>query len=130
MSAAEDLRAAASLLRDYLVSAATDGPWHVVEYDNYTRDTYEFDAGLGSTPDSPDIAGHGCEGGGFDRLCDAQYAAAMHPGVGAALADWLDVAYAHVRADYVCCDSGADRCYESGTPQALAVARAILGSRS
>ncbi|MGW6703576.1 hypothetical protein ACWGDE_01600 [Streptomyces sp. NPDC054956] len=45
------------------------------------------------------------------------------------LADWLDAASAHVRAGYVCCDSGAHRCYESGTPQALAVARAINGGQ-
>lgn len=129
MTPAEELHAAATLLRDRLVSAATDGPWHVIEYEPMIRDTYNFEAGLGTTPDEPDIAGHGYEGGGFDRICDARYVAAMHPGVGAALADWLDAAAAHVRASYVCCDSGAHRCYESAAPQALAVARAILGSK-
>ncbi|MER5482958.1 hypothetical protein ABT024_07040 [Streptomyces sp. NPDC002812] len=129
MTPAEELRAAAALLRDRLVSAATEGPWHVTEYDVYTQQSYDFEAGLGTAPGRVDVVGHGYEGGGFDRLCDAQYVAAMHPGVGAALADWLDAASAHVRAGYVCCDSGADRCYESATPQALAVARTILGSQ-
>ncbi|MCB5168026.1 hypothetical protein LG634_24765 [Streptomyces bambusae] len=88
MTPADKLRAAATLLRDHLASAATDGPWHAVQYDAPD----DFEAGLGTTPDEPDIAGHGYEGGGFVRLCDAQYAAAMHPGVGTALAELFDAA--------------------------------------
>lgn len=119
MTPAEELQAAAALLRYRLVSAATEGPWYVVEYDHLLRKTYEFEAGLGTTPDDPDIAGHGYEGGGFTRLCDAQYVAAMHPGVGAALADWLHTAA--VNADVL---TWPNQFIES----ALAVARQILGT--
>lgn len=125
MTPAEELHAAATLLRDRLVSAATDGPWHVIEYEPMIRDTYNFEAGLGTTPDEPDIAGHGCEGGGFDRICDAQYVAAMHPGVGAALADWLDVAAEMFIDDHY----GACSPVSCVHVAALAVARAILGSQ-
>ncbi|MFE2712271.1 hypothetical protein ACFXKI_09840 [Streptomyces mirabilis] len=55
---------------------------------------------------------------------DADYIAAVHPGVGLALADWLDVAAEHCRAHYLCCDNGP--CSETAAP-ALAVARAITG---
>jgi hypothetical protein len=114
VTAAEELHAAATLLRDHLVSAATEGPWRAVEYDSYSRDTYGFEAGLEATPGRLDVVGHGYEGGGFDRLCDAQYVAAMHPGVGAAIANWLD-------------DAAVDAEQIGANHHALAVARAILG---
>lgn len=123
MTPAEELRAAATLLRDRLVSAATKGTWHVVEYDSYHRGLYGFEAGLGTTTDEPDIAGHGYEGGGFERLCDAQYVAAMHPGVGAALADWLDAYAEHLAA------TTHPGWQETTAGPQLAVARAILGSQ-
>jgi hypothetical protein len=79
---ADELRAAAARLRE-LATDATDGPW---------------------IPDDPntrwgDDRDHQLVGGGkilatFDNdykgPLNATYAAAMHPGVGAALADWLD----------------------------------------
>jgi hypothetical protein len=122
MTPAEELHAAAALLRNRLVSAATEGPWYVVEYDHLLRKTYEFEAGLGTTPDDPDVAGHGYEGGGFTRLCDAQYVAAMHPGVGAALADWLDAYAVHLASTHPGWQETV-----SGPP--LIVARSILGSQ-
>ncbi|GAA3267991.1 hypothetical protein [Streptomyces lavendulae] len=118
MTPAEELQAAAALLRTTLVSAATDGPWYATEYDVYTQNTYDFEAGLGASPGQVDIAGHGYEGGGFARLCDAQYAAAMHPGVGAALARMLEQAADALVGQDVPADEPA-----------LAVARQILGSQ-
>lgn len=63
--------------------------------------------------------------------CDtanADYMAAMHPGVGLALAEWLDTVARHCADGYVCCDSGEHRC-ETVAP-ALSVARAVLGGGS
>lgn len=123
MTPAEELQAAATLLRTTLVSAATDGPWHVVEYDVYTVNTYEFEAGLGTTPNEPDIAGHGFEGGGFSRVCDAQYVAAMHPGVGALLAELLDNYGTHLTA------TTHPGWQETVGGPALAIARQLLGNQ-
>lgn len=118
MTPAEELRAAAEQLRT-LAKAATQPPWHVVEYDQPD----DFEAGLGQSPESLDIVGHGYEGGGFDKLTDAQYVAAMHPGVGAALADWLD-SYAKSLAA-----TTHPGWQETTAGPALAVARQILGSQ-
>lgn len=61
----------------------------------------------------------------------------MHPGVGLALADWLDFAaieaegaefVAHNAANHVM--SGVEPAYPPATKRALAVARAILGRPS
>lgn len=105
---AEELRAAAAKIRK-LAADAEPGPWHVHEY------LTDHEAGIGTEPGGDDIAGGGYEGGGVQRLTDAHYIAAMHPGVGTALADLLDD-----QAD------GDDQ--GEINPWALAVARAILGS--
>ncbi|MBX9392245.1 hypothetical protein K4749_01190 [Streptomyces sp. TRM72054] len=54
---------------------ATPGPWHVVEYGDWT----EYAAGIGTSPDDDGIAGHGYEGGGVERLDDARHIALHDP---------------------------------------------------
>jgi hypothetical protein len=49
--------------------AATQGPWHVTEYNWQT----DFDAGIGTSPGEVDIVGHGYEGGGVERVEDARH---------------------------------------------------------
>ncbi len=79
MTHAEELRAAAAQLRE-LAQAATPGPW---EYDpepyGYGDDIYY------------DVDG---DNGGWAAHAESQptaaYIAAMHPGVGLALAKWLE----------------------------------------
>ncbi|MFE6080008.1 hypothetical protein [Streptomyces virginiae] len=115
MTPADELHAAADKLRTTARDAERESPspWRL------DRDVVRCNDGgiVADASGEPNHAG------------DLPYIAAMHPGVGAALADWLDAAAVHVRAGYVCCDNGAHRCYESATPQALAVARQILGSQ-
>ncbi|MCX5336921.1 hypothetical protein [Streptomyces sp. NBC_00140] len=110
---ADEIRAAAEQLRK-LAEAATDGPWI-----SETSPVYGFRVGTvnmrawvaftGDYADEPDESGP-----------DAAYIAAIHPGVGLALADWLDY-----EADLM--GPGSER--RGRTTRALAVARAILGGR-
>ncbi|MFE7072684.1 DUF6221 family protein [Streptomyces sp. NPDC057620] len=58
-----------------IATEATPGPWHVTEYTWQT----DFDAGIGSTPGSVDIVGHGYEGGGAERREDARHIALHDP---------------------------------------------------
>lgn len=122
MTAAEELAAAAEKLRK-LATNATPGPWrqhdtHLGQY-GYTatvlsgegNDT-DLRAWLPSMSHEPwDETRNACP--------DAMYIAAMHPGVGVAIASWLDSW------------TGIDL-YEAGSlpedaKHALAVARAING---
>ncbi|MFK0018233.1 ead/Ea22-like family protein [Streptomyces sp. NPDC090798] len=124
---ADELRTAAQTLRQR-AEAATPGPWrqhdtHLGQYgyaatvlSGEGNDT-DLRAWLPSMSQEP-----------WDETRnawpDAAYIAAMGPGVGLALADWLDVAAEHCRGHYLCCDNGP--CPESAKP-ALAVARQING---
>jgi hypothetical protein len=55
--------------------AATDGPWHVTEYDYPT----DFAAGIGTALGEVDVVGHGYEGGGVEHLADARHIAFHDP---------------------------------------------------
>lgn len=122
-TAADELRAAAEKLRALATAASTDSDgtstaaWHSEDRghgrsalwgDHLIRnDGRRISWPLlvrGGSPQRP----------AYMHTQHAAYAAAMHPGVGLALADWLDGAA--VDAEQI----GADR-------HALAVARAILG---
>ncbi|MGW0821799.1 hypothetical protein [Streptomyces sp. NPDC002845] len=79
---AEELRTAAQRLRS-IAADATEGPWH--SEDPNTRWGDDHDQRL---------VGGGKTLAAFNNRrngpLNADYAAAMHPGVGASLADWLD----------------------------------------
>lgn len=108
---ADELRTAAQRLRE-LATDATDGPW---------------------TPDDPntrwgDDGDHQLVGGGkilatfdsdYNGPLNTAYAAAMHPGVGTALADWLDTT-----ADQLAALTHPDW-QDVVAPHALTTARAI-----
>lgn len=90
---ADELRAAAATLRD-LAQAATPGPWrqhdtHLGQY-GYTATVL---SGEGNETDLrawlPSMSQEPWDES-RNAWSDAAYIAAMHPGVGAALADWLD----------------------------------------
>lgn len=116
MNPAQELRDAAAKLRA-LATAATPGPWIQTGIGDYGW-TVSFAPGSGIEADDSD-----------QGLADANYIAAMHPGVGAALAAWLEEEAA-LHAD----DKAAQIGDGSGVmcenfPHALAVARQILGSQ-
>lgn len=112
MNAAEELREAARLLRER-AEKATPGPWA------------SLDGGDRLVAWKPDGDGD------FDYVIDepignadnADYIALMHPGVGLALADFLDVALRTV--DVV---QGLDGSWPPFTAAALTIARAVLAT--
>ena len=105
---ADELRAAAEKLRA-LADAATPGPWEQTGIGDY-----------GWTVTTPGT--HVAETDDSDRgRADADWIAAMHPGVGLALADWLDLAATEY--DPAADVQETDRSHDA----ALAVARAVLG---
>ncbi|MBT2429415.1 hypothetical protein J7F02_28315 [Streptomyces sp. ISL-112] len=120
---ADQLRAAAEKLRE-AAQAATPGPWrrHTASYPHLVLQ------GLVNVPPS-EADGMISTNLAVDEAADATHIALMHPGVGLALAAWLDVAADHARQGFMCCDDGPDRCSEVVTP-ALAVARQLLGTTS
>jgi len=108
MTPADELAAAAAKIRA-LASDATEGPWMAEDPNQQWGDDQD----------------HRLVGGGkilatfssdHNGPLNAMYAAAMHPGVTLALADWLDSDARDAR------EIGPD-------PHALAVARAINGSQ-
>ena len=116
MTPADELRAAAEKLRS-LTADATEGPWHSEDLNTRWGDDHD----------------HHIVGGGkilatfsndHNGPLNADYAAAMHPGVGAALADWLDLAATEYDPDADVQET--DRSHDA----ALAVARAINGGQS
>lgn len=125
---AEVLRAAAVKLRQ-TAQPATPGPWKV-------DSSIPYGHRVGSTDDADWVAWTG-EHGEDNSPEDAAWIALMHPGVGSALADWLDEAA--VRQDATECaaevtwrnsdDVEAREKWIAGMTdqQALATARAILG---
>lgn len=121
MTPAEELHAAADKLRE-LSAAATAGPW-------YQHDTHLNQGGHTATvlTDREDINdneliawvptwSHESWDETRNAWNNASYTAAMHPGVGAALADWLD-------------DAAVDAEQIGANHHALAVARQILGTQ-
>ncbi|MFF7335406.1 hypothetical protein [Streptomyces sp. NPDC008150] len=79
---ADELRAAADRLRN-LATAATPGPWTQTGIGDYGWTVSSSTSALVDTVDSE------------EGRADADYIATMHPGVGLALADWLDTAAAN-----------------------------------
>ena len=125
MSAAE-LRKAAETLRERAENASTgDGPTLSREWMHdltYMSRRYEVTA----KDEGSIIASN------LDRWT-AEFIATMHPGVGLALADWLDTAGADLWAYGPLCECGSgcndcdDSLWEPHVRRALAVARLING---
>lgn len=125
VTAAETLRRAADRLRALATADnITPGPWR------YDPDTYwnrppffgqEY-VGAGPAREIDCVAGTGPEGqpGASE---DAAFIAAMHPGVGAALAQVFD-AWARMG------ELDPDLLHRVGGPETLAAARALLGEAS
>lgn len=105
MNPADELRTAAEKLRK-LATGAAPGPWTVNIWGNVLTARDEEMAEVW-----PLGSGTG----------NAEFIAAMHPGVGIALADWLDFEAALIRRV-----PGAE--LRGRTERALAVARAINGT--
>ncbi|MEV5261773.1 hypothetical protein AB0L02_27500 [Streptomyces anulatus] len=110
---ADQLHAAAAKLRA-VSSAATDGPWTIANIPPYTdpvlMSRYE------ETPADGEVLIVGNVGVGEE---DQAQIALMHPGVGLAMADWLDVA-----AEYYT----PGPAHPTHVVHALAVARQLLGT--
>lgn len=106
MTPAEELRAAAEKLRA-LAAEASEAPWTVNRWGNVESADFSEAAEVWPIQAKPGN--------------DAAYIAAMHPGVGTTLADWLHTAAANASAL-----TWPNQFIES----ALAVARAINGSQS
>lgn len=108
MTPADLLRAAATKLREAANLHGDPGPWIVKQGNGFLR--------VGP-PGRPAGKGWRSSAGADlpeERRDTAEYIALMHPGVGTALADWLD--------------SAAEDAEQIGPdPRALATARAILG---
>ncbi|WP_228981434.1 hypothetical protein [Streptomyces sp. DH12] len=110
---AETLRAAVEKLRA-LTTHATSGPW-LATPDILVGGWAVAQAPL-ARPDGPYLAD-------FVREEDARYIATMHPGVGAALADWLEATAEHLAV------STHPDWQDTVAALPLAVARQILGSQ-
>lgn len=124
LTPAETLRAAAKVLRER-AEAATPGPWGFTDS--------EAAASLVNLPDDGMVVMYGgdtpvalCadefyenEPGEPAPVNDAQYIATMHPGMGLALADWLDLTARRF-------DEGLG--YPGDYEKPLTVARLILGA--
>jgi hypothetical protein len=105
---ADVLRQAATILRER-AEGATPGPWFL---DAAGATGVYTEARVSET--SQDVALPVIHPGGLDGT--DRYIATMHPGVGLALADWLDAEAT------VCCDDN-----DKPRVRALAVARLIVG---
>lgn len=112
MTAAEELRAAAEKLRA-AATLASNGPWIA---------TPDIHIGGWAVAQAPLKSDEGPYLADFVRDCDARYIAAMHPGVGNALANWLDF-----EADLITRVPGSE--LRGRSDRALAVGRQILGSQ-
>ncbi|MFE7233871.1 hypothetical protein ACFVAF_25040 [Streptomyces sp. NPDC057596] len=129
LTPADELRAAAAKLRS-LTTDATEGPWHGEDPNTRWGDAYD----------------HQLVGGGkilatfnsdYNGPLNADYVAAMHPGVGVVLAQLLDYGVRSYEASLEAArrvwgdthDDERRRFTEeqSGLPELLAVARAVLG---
>lgn len=122
MNTADELRTAAARLGK-LAGQATEGPWSTAwngqqhelrSPDEAAYPIAEWTYAIVTTGPKVDEQRAECD------TANADYIAAMHPGVGKLLADWLDY-----EADLM--GPGSER--RGRTTHALAVARAILGGR-
>lgn len=109
---AQELAAAATRLRS-LAAEATPGPWKA-------DPSIPYGHRVGSSDDADWVARTGEYGEDYARA-DSDWIAAMHPGVGAALAQLLDRWAWLSRAD-------PDLLNRVGGPEALVVARLINGT--
>lgn len=124
---ADKLRQAAKVLRERAESA-TPGPWEAYRRNHplygpiFGLHNIDPVADLidGDVVESQDVAAG-----------DVDYIATMHPGVGLALADWLDTVgadeWAHGPSCLIPCDECDDDPYAPHARRALAVADLILG---
>jgi hypothetical protein len=122
MGALDDLREAAKTLRER-AEAATRGPWLRAADHSLARGQYA-DNDLGWW-DGEYAAPVGSTGDGDEATADARYIATVHPGVGLALADWLDKAAEAWPLDLAA--PPRDPRDRAMLYEALAVARLILG---
>lgn len=118
MTPEQTLCAAAQKLREHATNAqhVSPQPWTI------GRESYDG-AGVLYAASGVIVADRSCDD--HDESVDLPYLALMHPGVGSALADWLDTAgrYAGRRP----ADHQASTPFLAG---ALAVARQILGDQT
>ncbi|KOU50548.1 hypothetical protein ADK55_18570 [Streptomyces sp. WM4235] len=117
MTPSEELRAAETLLRSLLEHAA-EGPWWGDDLDEVQSSAGQIGRALGTGAD------------GKYPYPNSRYMAAMHPGVGTALADLLE--RQGKQAEEIEQYLGAqfqDGALDQDIHDALAVARAILGTR-
>ncbi|MFJ3834477.1 hypothetical protein ACIPY6_03050 [Streptomyces sp. NPDC090054] len=105
MTPADELRAAAEKLRT-LAAEASPAPWTANRWGNVETAGYEEVAEVWPLRAKPHA--------------NADHIAAMHPGVGTALADWLDATASYYTPGPA---------HPTHVVHALAVARAILGSQ-
>jgi hypothetical protein len=129
MTPDEELRAAAEKLRA-LAATATPGPWTAkpVIYGPPEDGWGEPSDWEISSKDHTVISHQMHEGGGIDHGPNAAFITAMHPGVGAALADWLD--FHAAMGERLQSLFGEELPNDDDIKHpALAVARTILGSQ-
>lgn len=125
---ADELRAAADKLRTLATAAAEDSgntTWHTTRHFPEQPDS-TFTA-LWATGARPLLGGGGGRGRppAYVSAPVGDYIAAMHPGVGAALADWLAAEAADPASD-----QHDERCRERGYPITVALTIARLINRS
>lgn len=145
---ADELRQAAETLRKR-VDAATPGPWTLIWDSCDCADGYGCSHGSWvhairfpvpvQEPIRPggEVLSHHYESG-VDEVPPetVEYIATMHPGVGLALADWLDTAGADLWAYGPLCECGSgchecdDSLWEPHVRRALTLARLINGGAS
>lgn len=128
---AAELRAAATKLRE-LAAQADDGPWETTwREQQYHLDGYrdgdlhpisEWTYAIATWEPKVETERAECD------TANADYMAAMHPGVGAALADWLDSTAATIEAVHRKREDAATEDSHWVAP-ALAVARALNGGQ-
>ncbi|MFJ2374996.1 hypothetical protein ACIOZL_19635 [Streptomyces sp. NPDC087769] len=121
---ADELRAAATQLRGHAEAAhqVSPGPWSHDDECAYSRNKLI-------------VADRSCasDNGNPEQVRDLPYIALVHPGVGFAIADWLDetARFASLYASLATATTGASPAveeYDTLTRHALAVARQILGT--
>ena len=117
MTPADELKAAAEKLRA-LAAEASSAPWNANQWGNVETAGYEEVAEVWPLQAGPDI--------------NVNYIAAMHPGVGTALADWLDAEAAIWDAVQTMTEEYGPKGVKvsfgiSTQEEALTVARTILG---
>ena len=111
---ADILRRAAAVLRER-AEAATPGPWEAMEHDSNPGDEGVCLLGAAATVTGSHMIGYFHVLSQAEQEANGAYAATMHPGVGLAIADWLQLE--------------ADRLgwlENHATPQAVVLARLIL----